>query len=59
VTITLPTSAKHRMLLDLALRRAPPASSRMAMLERLGRSLDAAGSLTPAMIEACVTTISS
>lgn len=50
--ITLPTSAKHTLLLDTAIRRALPGTQRAAFLQRIGRSLDRYGSLTPAMINA-------
>lgn len=56
--ITMPTSAKHRLLLEMAQARAVTAS-RAVMFERIGRSLDEFGSLTPAMIEACYSTIAS
>ena len=55
--ITMPTSAKHALLLDTEMRRVAPGTSRAAMLERMGRSLDTYGSLTHAMIEACTRTI--
>jgi hypothetical protein len=55
--ITLPTSGKHALLLDMAIKRATPGTSRHDMLIRLGRSLDEFGSLTPAMIDACQSTI--
>jgi hypothetical protein len=54
--ITLETSAKHALLLDSAMRRTLPGSSKHDFLQRLGRSLDEFGSLTPAM-QAAVTTI--
>jgi hypothetical protein len=54
--ITMPTSARHQLLLDTAMRRATT-PTRAAMLERMGRSLDTYGSLTHAMIEACTRTI--
>jgi len=55
--ITLETSAKHALLLDSALRRTVPGTSKHAFLQRLGRSLDQFGSLTPAMQEAVTTII--
>ncbi|WP_316205263.1 hypothetical protein [Bradyrhizobium sp. SZCCHNS3004] len=56
--ITMPTSQKHALLLDMALRRAPT-PSRKAMLERFAQQLSLYGNLTPAMISTCQLTISS
>jgi hypothetical protein len=55
--VTMPTSAKHALLLDTAMHRAITGSQREAFLRRLERSLDQYGSLTPAMVEACSRTI--
>jgi hypothetical protein len=55
--ITLPTSAKHAILLDTAMKRATPGTTRHDMLVRLGRSLDTYGGLTSAMQETCRLTI--
>jgi hypothetical protein len=49
--ITMPTSQKHAILLDTAMRRAVPGSQRYDFLLRMARSLNTWGSLTPAMIE--------
>jgi hypothetical protein len=55
--VTMPTSAKHAILLQTALARTSPGTSRHDMLIRIGRSLDTYGSMTSAMIEACASTI--
>ena len=55
--ITLPTSAKHALLLDSALRRTVPGTSKHDFLQRLGRSLDQFGSLTDAMLAAVAATV--
>jgi hypothetical protein len=55
----LPTSAKHALLLETAKARSFPGTPRADMLERIGRSLERFGTMTPAMIEACAATIGS
>ena len=55
--ITLETSAKHALLLDMALRRTMPGTSKHDFLQRLGRSLDQFGSLTDAMLAAVAATV--
>jgi hypothetical protein len=56
--VTMPTSAKHAILLDTAIKRTADGTQRHDFLLRLGRSLDMFGSLTPAVVAACVSTIS-
>lgn len=51
--ITMPTSALHRRLLDMAMARTSSDTTRYEFLLRLGRQLDEYGNLTPAMQEAC------
>ncbi|WP_316174726.1 MULTISPECIES: hypothetical protein [unclassified Bradyrhizobium] len=56
--ITLTTSAKHAMLLDMAKRRAPR-QSRLRMLDTIGRQLDEYGTMTSAQLQLCHTTLTS
>ncbi|MGJ4888990.1 hypothetical protein ACQR1Y_12390 [Bradyrhizobium sp. HKCCYLRH3099] len=56
--ITLPTSQKHALLLDMAIRRSPT-QSRTDMLLRFGDQLAQYGNLTSGQLGLCHATLTS